>query len=262
MLLANVLQPLIDAEEWLLETLHGVGLGWGLAIVALTVLVRLATVPLTVRQFRAQQRLAEHAPAFKRLREKHGGDAQRLRKETTAYYREHKVNPLGALGPALLQFPVFISLYYLMRQDVQSGLFEHASFLFIPDLTSRPHGTVLIVLIVGYTASQLIASAIATRTLEGGHRKVALALPLVFVGVATRFPAGLLVYWITSSLWNVGQQLLLWRAKARLALVELAPGVEVDLGPPGGEPPSRSKPHPRSKKKRRSRRGAAASKHR
>lgn len=260
MLIANVLQPLIDAEEWILETLHGIGLEWGLAIVALTVLVRLATVPLTVRQFRAQQRLAEHAPAFKRLREKHGGDIQRLREETTAYYREHKVNPLGAFGPVLLQFPVFVSLYYLMRQDVQSGLFEHASFLFIPDLTTRPHGTVLIVLILGYTASQITASAIATRTLEGGHRKVALALPLVFVGVATRFPAGLLVYWITSSLWNVGQQLVLWRAKARLALVEVAPAVAVEPAP--GPSPTRSSPHPRSKKKRRSRRAAAASKRR
>ncbi|MGI8596009.1 MAG: YidC/Oxa1 family membrane protein insertase [Thermoleophilaceae bacterium] len=262
MLFANVLQPLIDAEEWILETLHGVGLEWGLAIVALTILVRLATVPLTVRQFRAQQRLAEHAPAFKRIREKHGADVKRLREETAAYYREHKVNPLGALGPTLLQIPIFISLYYLMRQDVQSGLFEHAGFLFIPDLTARPHGAVLVVLILGYTVSQLVASAIATRTLEGGHRKVALALPLLFVGVATRFPAGLLVYWITSSLWNVGQQIALWRAKARIALVEVVPAVEVEPAPTPGASPTQRRPHPRSKKKRRSRRGAAASKRR
>lgn len=259
MLVANPLQPLIDVEEWILETLHALGLEWGLAIVALTILVRLATVPLAVKQFRAQQRLAEHAPAFKRLRDQHGDDIQRLREETTAYYREHKVNPLGAIGPTLLQLPVFLSLYFLMRQDVASGVFQHAGFLFIPDLTARAHGTVLAVLILGYVLSQLAASAIATRTLSGGHRKVALALPLLFVGIATRFPAGLLVYWITSSVWNVGQQLVLWRAKGSGAVTP-ASGAEPALTPEAS--PTRSRSHPRSKKKRRSRRAAAASKRR
>ncbi len=248
-ILANVLWPLIDAEEWILQTLHAIGLGWGLAIVALTLLVRGATVPLTVRQLRSQQRLASHMPELKRLRERHAKDPERLKREMLVYYRKHGINPIESFVPLLLQIPVFVSLIFLMRQDLSNGVFEHAGFLFIPDLTAKPHGVVLLALITAYLASQLGSSLVAARTLEGGHRKAAIALPILFVGVATRFPAGLLVYWITSSLWSMGQQLLLWRARGRSAPVEVA-------RPPLAEPAAtraaraaEAKPHPRSKKK-------------
>lgn len=245
MSLHGILGPLIDAEEWTLEALHSIGLGWGLAIVALTVLVRLAIVPLTVRQFRSQQHLAKHVPELRRLKERHSKDPERLRRETRAYYREHKISPLASILPTLLQVPIFISLYFLMREDVRNGLFEHAGFLFIPDLTARPHGAVLAVLLLGYVGSQLASSAVATRTLTGNHRRAALAMPLLFAGVAIRFPAGLLVYWITSSLWSLGQQLVLWRARTRLA-------VAVEPSPAKTSRPVRT--HSKSKKKRRRRR--------
>jgi YidC/Oxa1 family membrane protein insertase len=243
--IASVLQPLVDAEEKVLEALHGLGLGWGLAIVGLTLLVRVAIVPVTLRQLRAQRRLASHMPELKRLRERHGDDPDRLRKETIAYYQEHGVNPLGAFLPLLIQIPIFISLYALMRQDVKSGLFGHDGFLFIPDLTASAHGAVLVTLVLCYMTSQLASSLIATRTLQGGQRKLMVALPLLFVGVATRFPAGLLVYWITSSLWSLGQQLVLWRARSALPAA---------AGPAETTPPARSSPHPVSKKKKKKRR--------
>jgi YidC/Oxa1 family membrane protein insertase len=208
------LQPLVDLEQMVLEALHSIGLGWGLAIVGLTVLVRLAIVPLTVRQFRAQRRLAAHMPELKRLRERYGDDPQRLRDETLAYYREHGVNPLAAFLPLLIQIPVFLSLYALMRQDVSSGEFGHASFLFIPDLTQSAHGAALVALVLCYLSSQVASGLIATRRMQGGRRGLMLALPLLFVGAATRFPAGLLVYWITSSCWSLGQQLVLrWSSR-------------------------------------------------
>lgn len=220
MVLANVLEPLISVEEWVLEALHSAGLGWGLAIVALTVLVRLAILPLTIHQIRSQRELRRHMPELTRLRQRHKDDPGRLKRETLAYYQEHGVNPLGAIAPTLLQIPVFVSLYYLMRTDVASGLFGHTRFLFIPDLTEKPHGAVLFTLVLLYLTTQLATSAVSTRALQGGQRKLALALPLLFVGVAARFPAGLLVYWITSSLWSLGQALALWRA---IPAAELAP---------------------------------------
>ena len=245
---ATILQPLVDLEQWVLEALHSIGLGWGLAIVGMTLLVRLAIVPVTVRQFRAQRKLALHMPELKRLRERHGKDPERLKKETLAYYQEHKVNPLGAFLPLLIQIPIFLSLYALMRQDVKSGEFEHASFLFIPDLTQSAHGAVLVTLVLCYMSSQVATSLLATRTMQGGQRKLMVALPLLFVGVATRFPAGLLVYWITSSLWSLGQQLVMWRARSALPEPVLA------SGPPEPAPPARKpRPHPRSKKRKRSR---------
>jgi len=186
MLLANVLQPLIAVEEWTLEALHAIGLGWGFAIVGLTVLVRLCTLPLVVRQFRSQR-------------------------ELQAYYREHGINPLSAFVPLLVQVPVFISLYYLMRHDVKNGLFGDSGLLFIPHLTEKPHGAVLVALVMAYLAAQIAGNLVATRSMQGGQRGLMLALPLLFVGIVARFPAGLAVYWITTSLWTLGQQLCFWR---------------------------------------------------
>ncbi len=240
--IANVLQPLISVEEWTLERLHSVGLGWGLAIVALTVIVRVCTVPLTLRQFHSQRELREHMPELKRLQKRHAGDRVRQQKEVQEYYREHGINPLGALLPVIVQIPVFISLYYLMRTDVKSGLFGDAGFLFIPHLTARPHGAVLLVLILGYVLSQTSGSLIATRQMQGPQRGLMLALPLLFVSVVARFPAGLAVYWLTTSLWTLAQQATLWR------LTPAAPESQPDPVP---EPePTRAPPPTKGSRKR------------
>jgi YidC/Oxa1 family membrane protein insertase len=212
--MAQVLQPLISAEEWVLEALHSIGLGWGLAIVGLTVVVRLCTLPLVVSQFRSQRELRRHMPRMQELRKRHKDEPERLQRELRAYYEEHGINPLAAFLPLLVQIPVFISLYYLMRSDASSGLFGDSGLLFIPSLTDKPHGAVLVALIATYLASQIAGSLIATRSMQGGQRGLMLVLPLLFVGVVARFPAGLAVYWITTSLWTLGQQVCLWRLAA------------------------------------------------
>jgi YidC/Oxa1 family membrane protein insertase len=238
----HLLRPLIDSEEWLLERLHSIGLGWGLAIVGLTLLVRVCTLPLVVRQLKAQREMRSHMPELRALRDRHKKDPERLREETMEYYRRHGINPLASFAPLLIQIPVFISLYYLMRTDVKSGLFGDAGFLFIPDLSIRPHGAVLVALLLSYLVTQTATSLIATRALQGGQRGLMLALPLLFVGIVTRVPAGLAVYWLTTSLWSLGQQLVFWRA-APVAVPALAPE------PP--PPPVRRQTPQRRKKKRR-----------
>lgn len=254
MLVANILQPLTDVEEKILETLHSTGLGWGLAIMALTLMVRACTLPLTFRQFQKQRELKEHMPELKRIQQTHKQDKQRLQQETTAYYREHGINPLGAFAPILVQIPIFISLYYLMRTDVKSGLFGHSGFLIIPQLTSKPHGAVLVALMLTYLVSQLLSSAVATRTMQGGQRGLMFALPLLFVGVVARFPAGLAVYWITTSLWTLGQQLAFWRAtdKAKPIAVPGTPAPAPALAT-AGPAPAPAPRHPVSKKKKKKR---------
>jgi YidC/Oxa1 family membrane protein insertase len=253
LVLGNVLQPLISAEEWTLERLHSIGLGWGLAIVGLTVLVRLCTVPLVVRQFHSQRELREHMPELKRLQQRHKEDKPRLQKEMQEYYREHGINPLSAFAPLIVQIPVFISLYFLMRTDVKNGLFGDAGFLFIPHLTEKPTGAVLVALITAYLASQISGSLVASRSMQGGQRGLMLALPLLFVGVVARFPAGLAVYWITTSLWTLGQQLTLWRLNPAVAGV---PQLAVEPPPPKPAPSPAASPAaaPRKKKKKHGRR--------
>lgn len=211
---ANILQPLTDAEEWVLEGLHGMGLTWGLAI-GLTLLTRFVMLPLIVRQYRSQREMKRHMPELRALQAKYkGGDKQKLQQEMSAYYREHGINPLASVGPMLLQIPVFISLYMLLRHDATNGLLGDGGFLFIPDLTAKPTGGVLVAMLTIYVCSQLASSAIATRTMQTSHRGFAMALPVLFAGVIARFPAGLAIYSITTSLWSLGQQVTFWRLSA------------------------------------------------
>jgi YidC/Oxa1 family membrane protein insertase len=240
MFLANVLQPLIGVEEWTLEKLHSIGLGWGLAIVGLTLLVRICTLPLVVRQFRSQREMRKHMPQMKELQKRHKGDRERLQREMQAYYREHGINPLAAFLPLLVQIPVFISLYYLMRHDVKNGLFGDSGLLFIPHLTQKPHGAVLVALVTAYLVSQIAGSLIATRSMQGGQRGLMLALPLLFVGIVARFPAGLAVYWITTSMWTLGQQLCFWRfAPLGMPAPAAAPAPVVSEPPAAPRAPAR-----------------------
>ncbi|MDP9377550.1 MAG: YidC/Oxa1 family membrane protein insertase [Actinomycetota bacterium] len=226
--LANVLQPLIDAFEWVLVALHGLGLGWGMAIVALTVIVRALLLPLSLKSIKSMRNLALLQPEMTRLRAKYKDDPQRLNQEVMKFYRSNKVNPAASCLPLVAQFPVFMALFFMLQDDlrvdicpekqqgrlddpVACGSTEASSFLFIPDLTSEATGGVLIVLVVLYVASQLFSMLLSMvqSTADKTQRYVMMALPFVFVPFILNFPAGLLVYWITTNLWTIVQQVII-----------------------------------------------------
>ena len=96
-----------------------VGLGWGLSIIALTVTVRAVLVPLTLKQFKSMQAMQRLAPEIKALQEKYKDDKQRLQQEMMKFYQENKVNPFASCLPLVLQLPVFISLFYMLRKDLK-----------------------------------------------------------------------------------------------------------------------------------------------
>ena len=119
-LASNPLQPLIDLFKAVLVFFHdSVGLQWGTAIIALTILVRALLLPLTFKQFHSMQRLAHLQPEIKKLQERFKGDKERLNQEMMGFYRENKVNPFASCLPMVAQFPVFISLYYMLRTDLR-----------------------------------------------------------------------------------------------------------------------------------------------
>ena len=237
--IANIVQPLIDVFDSVLVFFHdSVGLGWGMSIIALTVCVRAVLIPLTLKQFRSMQSLQKLAPEIKQLQEKYKDDKQRLNQEMMKFYQENKVNPFGSCLPLVAQLPVFISLFYMLRKDLKidiCGPKEHieqvaaqhgktlttigcdtvdpgsAKFLFINDLTVRATGATLIVLLVMYVGSQLLSSVLMSVTADRNQRFIMIALPFVFVPFIQSFPAGLLVYWITTNLWTVGQQYVIRR---------------------------------------------------
>src|SRR3954452_11917924 len=117
---ANVLQPLIDFFEGILKFFHdSANLSWGASIIALTLVVRAALVPLTVKQFKSMQALSRLQPEIKKLQEKYKDDKQRLNQEMMRFYQENKVNPFSSCLPLVAQLPVFISLFYMLRTDLR-----------------------------------------------------------------------------------------------------------------------------------------------
>src|SRR3954451_6380971 len=226
---ANVLQPLIDFFEGILKFFHdSASLSWGASIIAMTIVVRAALVPLTVKQFRSMQSLARLQPEIKKLQAKYAGDKERLNQEMMRFYRENKVNPFSSCLPLAAQLPVFISLFYMLRKDLRHdicpqinpehvpnpkpcGASEAAHFLGIPDITDKATGTVLVVLLVLYVSSQLLSSLLMPSTVDRNQRMIFLALPFIFIPFIIGFPAGLLVYWITTNAWTSVQQYMVRR---------------------------------------------------
>ena len=243
-MIANVFQPLIDFFKWILLRFHDdIGLGWGLSIIAMTVVVRACLLPLTFKQFKSMQSLASHAPEMKKLQDRYKHDKERLNQEMMKFYRENKINPFASCLPLVAQLPVFLSLFYMLRKDLRHevcpeinapnipnpkpcGSGGDAGFLFIPDLTNKATGGVLIALIVLYVGSQLLSTLLMSTTTDRTQRMIFLALPFLFVAFIINFPAGLLVYWITTNLWTIVQQAII---RKRLGPIR-PPGQEAGMG--------------------------------
>jgi YidC/Oxa1 family membrane protein insertase len=262
---ANIFQPLIDVFESVLKFFHNsVGVSWGWSIVLLTICVRAALVPLTVKQFKSMQSLQRLQPQLKALQAKYKDDKQRQQQELMKFYKENKVNPLGSCLPLVLQLPVFISLFYMLRQSLrkdicpqvqlQYHLTTHApvgttvpcgpnhgaSFLFIPDLTNKASGAVLVTLIVLYVGTQLASSLMmSSPTMDKTQRQIMMFMPLIFVVFIINFPAGVIVYWITTNTWTIGQQYVVKRMMGPPAPL---PGVPPSGDGPGGGGGSGSPP--------------------
>src|SRR5271154_789511 len=125
---ANIIQqafsPLITVFEEILVFIHAhlVGGSWGLAIVLLTVLIRAGLVPLTYRQLKSMQEMQRLAPQMQEIKERYKDDKQRQQQELMKFYQENKINPLSSCLPLLLQLPVFISLFYMLRTDLKKHI--------------------------------------------------------------------------------------------------------------------------------------------
>jgi YidC/Oxa1 family membrane protein insertase len=217
MYIANVLQPLVDACQWILEFWHDLidpsdtltG-SWGVAIILMTFTVRLLILPLTFKGVKSMQRLQTLQPAIKQLQERYKDDKQRMNQEVMAFYQREKVNPLSSCFPLLLQIPFFIALFSLLRSaEFKADIAGNPSFLAIDNLAENITDPFLLgVVIVLYVGTQLAASAVTAISADPTQRRIMFALPFVFVIFIINFPAGLIVYWITTNVWTIGQQLL------------------------------------------------------
>jgi YidC/Oxa1 family membrane protein insertase len=248
-------QVFVDVADEVLVFFHDAGLSWGGAIIALTVATRTLLIPLTYRQLKGMRALQALQPQMKEIQAKFKNDRQRMQQEIMRFYQENKVNPLAACIPTLAQIPVFITLFYVLQHDLRFDICGQTekvcgevppgnwgeSFLFIGDLTAKATGGELIALLVLYVGTQLISGLVMSVTADKSQRMIMFVLPIVFVPIVISFPAGLVLYWITTNVWTIGQQYLIQRI---IPPPQVTTPEEVQAAKP---PP----PPPRKRKKRR-----------
>src|SRR3954462_6265559 len=190
------------------------GLSWGMSIIALTVVTRALLIPLTYKQLKGMRAMQALQPQIKELQEKYKNDKQRMQQEMMRFYKENKVNPFASCIPLIAQLPVFITLFYTLRHELPPDMgcpeaghcaSYGAEFLFIHDLTAKATGAELIALLVLYVGTQLASGFFMSVTADKSQRTMMFVLPLVFVPFILNFPAGLIVYWLTTNLWTIGQ---------------------------------------------------------
>jgi YidC/Oxa1 family membrane protein insertase len=217
---ANPLRPIEDVLTTVLEWFHtSVGLSWSWSIVALVVAVRILLVPVTVRQIHSMQNLQAHAPEMKEIQQRWKHDRQRQNEELMKFYRENKINPAASCLPILLQIPIFMALFFTLRDFEKEVAANHAAssleFLGLVDITQPTHEAWGPLLIVIYAISQLTSSYFMSATMQKAQRVLLLVLPIVFIPFIINFPAGLMIYWLTTNLWTTGQGIVTRRLMPR-----------------------------------------------
>ena len=213
--------PLTKAFLWLLHACYSIIPNYGVGIILLTVLVRLVTAPLTSRQMRSMAKMGKLQPQIKALQEKYADDRPRQSQETMKLYKESGVNPLGGCLPILLQFPVFIGLYYALQSSID---LRHAPFFgWIHDLSAPEQIGMLPgvdlpirILPIVMGASMVLQQKLTPQTTMDPTqaRMMMTVMPVMFTVLFYQFPSGLVLYWLVSNLLAVAHQWWLKRSMA------------------------------------------------
>jgi YidC/Oxa1 family membrane protein insertase len=203
-----MLKPFEDALLQLLNALYGVTHSYGLSIILLTVLIRVALLPLTVKQTKAQIDLQRIQPKVKELQKKYQKDKEKLQEELMKLYAEHKVNPFGGCLPLIVQLPIFWALF---RMLIANKDIAKVGFLFIPSLGARPADFGFGVAGIAYLfllALLVITSYLPSKMLSNDPQQqttmVIMSGLMAFIGWS--LPGGVLLYWVTTNLLTLIQQ--------------------------------------------------------
>jgi YidC/Oxa1 family membrane protein insertase len=218
-ILSPIENVLTDVLTWLHET---GGFTWAWSIVVLTVLVRFLLVPVAIRQIHSMQSLQLHAPEMKAIQQRYKNDRQKQSEELMKFYRENKINPYASCLPIVFQIPIFIALFFVLR-DFEDEIFpmfpestlEWLNLVDITEPTKDGWGPLLILV---YAISQLTSTWLMSTQMQSTAQRVMLmVLPIVFIPFILNFPAGLMIYWLTTNLWTTGQGIVTRRLMPRPA---------------------------------------------
>jgi len=195
---------------WVLAHIQKLVQNWGIAIILLTVMLKLLFYPLSAASYRSMAHMRELAPRLQQLKEKFGDDRQKLHQAMMELYKTEKINPMGGCLPILVQIPVFISLYWVLLGSVEM---RHAPFaLWIHDLSASDPYYVLPIL-MGIT--MIIQTRLNPTPPDPIQAKVMMIMPVMFSVFFFFFPAGLVLYWLVNNVLSIAQQ---WNINRTIAL--------------------------------------------
>ena len=195
---------------WVLSAIEKVVHNWGVAIIILTILLKLMFYPLSAASYRSMAHMREVAPRLQRLKEQYGDDKQKLQQAMMEIYKTERINPMGGCLPILVQIPVFISLYWMLLGTVEM---RHAPFaLWIHDLSAPDPFYVLPILMA---ITMIIQTRLNPTPPDPIQAKVMMVMPVVFSVFFFFFPAGLVLYWLVNNVLSIAQQ---WNINRTIAL--------------------------------------------
>jgi YidC/Oxa1 family membrane protein insertase len=193
---------------WVLSAVHGVVKNWGVAIIIVTIIIKLIFFPLSAASYKSMAKMRIMAPKLQKLKEIHGDDRQKLHQAMMELYKTEKINPLGGCLPIVIQIPVFIALYWVLLGSVEM---RQAPFmLWIQDL-SRPDPFYVLPILMGI--SMIIQTRLNPEPPDPIQAKVMKIMPIAFSVFFFFFPAGLVLYWLVNNILSIGQQ---WAITRRL----------------------------------------------
>ena len=210
----GLLTPISEPLFWLLERFHRWTGNWGAAIILLTLAVKLLMYKLSEAQYRGMAKMKKYAPRIQELKERYGDDRERMHKAMMELYKKEKFNPLAGCWPLLVQFPVFIALYWVLLESVELRQADFA--LWLNDLSSPDPFYVMPVLfgITMYIQQKLSGNV----AMDPMQQRVMNMMPVMLTVFFAFFPVGLVLYWFVSNLIGIAQQWYITRKLAQEGL--------------------------------------------
>ena len=193
---------------WLLDKAHGIFSNWGLAIIAVTFLLKLAFYPLSEASGRSMAKMKLVAPRMKAIQEQYKDDRQKLGQAMMELYKKEKVNPASGCLPQLIQIPVFIAFYWVLVESVEMR--QAPFFGWLQDLSARDPFYVLPLIMAG---AMFLQYKLQPTPPDPVQAKVFMILPLVMSATFAFFPSGLVLYYTVNTVLTIAQQ---WNINRRL----------------------------------------------
>ena len=210
----TIFAPIENLLHFVLETLYSltdlVGVGsYGLAIILLTVIIKMLLYPLTVKQVKSMKAMQELSPKMKKIQEKYKDNPQVMQQKIGALYQEAGVNPLAGCLPLLIQMPILMGMYYALFNFTYPSA-EAAKFLWLPSMSEADPLYILPIL----SALTTFLQQKMTTTEMNQQMKIMMTVMPLFIGwISLSFPSGLVLYWVTMNVVQIAQQWWMYRGE-------------------------------------------------